>query len=79
MIDAGRVLQPLDAAAAAIDRLDEYRVPAELADAIESVLDEQAGRIAIQRRFIGDMREIWMMQPRFERRSGRSPWRQVSW
>lgn len=35
MIDAGRVLQPLDAAAAAIDRLDEYRVPAELADAIE--------------------------------------------
>lgn len=35
MIDAGRVLQPLDAADAAIDRLDEYRVPAELADAIE--------------------------------------------
>src|SRR5690606_39979565 len=35
MIDAGRVLQPLDAAAAAIERLDEYRVPAELADAIE--------------------------------------------
>lgn len=35
MIDAGRVLQPLDAAGAAIERLDEYRVPAELADAIE--------------------------------------------
>ncbi len=35
MIDAGRVLQPLDAAGAAIEKLDSYRVPAELADAIE--------------------------------------------
>lgn len=35
MIDALRVLQPLDAAGAAINGLDEYRVPAELADAIE--------------------------------------------
>src|SRR5690606_16834248 len=50
----------------------EHSIPA-LAEGIESVLDEQAGRLAIQRRFIGDMREIWMMQPRFERRSGRSP------
>jgi poly(A) polymerase len=50
----------------------EHSIPA-LASAIESVLDEQAGRLAIQRRFIGDMREIWMMQPRFERRTGRSP------
>ncbi len=50
----------------------EHGIPA-LAGAIESVLDEQAGRLAIQRRFIGDMREIWMMQPRFERRTGRSP------
>ncbi len=49
----------------------EHGIPA-LAAAIESVLDEQAGRLAIQRRFIGDMREIWMMQPRFERRTGRS-------
>lgn len=50
----------------------EHTIPA-LTAAIESVLDEQAGRLAIQRRFIADMREIWMMQPRFERRVGRSP------
>ncbi|HLT25372.1 MAG TPA: polynucleotide adenylyltransferase PcnB [Zeimonas sp.] len=55
---------------AAVER-GEHTIPA-LAAAIESVLDEQAERLAIQRRFIADMREIWMMQPRFERRSGRS-------
>src|SRR5690606_26664615 len=48
-------------------------IPA-LADAIDSVLDEQGNRLAITRRFLADMREIWMMQPRFERRTGRSPW-----
>lgn len=41
--------------------------------AIDTVLDEQAGQLAIQRRFLSDMREIWMMQPRFDRRTGRSP------
>ncbi|RPH62772.1 MAG: polynucleotide adenylyltransferase PcnB, partial [Burkholderiales bacterium] len=55
----------------------EHSIPA-LAAAIDSVLDEQAERIAIQRRFIADMREIWMMQPRFERRMGRSPYALVS-
>jgi poly(A) polymerase len=49
-----------------------------LATAIDSVLDEQAERIAIQRRFIADMREIWMTQPRFERRTGRSPYAMVA-
>jgi len=55
----------------------EHAIPA-LSEAIDSVLDEQAARIAIQRRYIGDMREIWMMQPRFERRIGRSPHALVS-
>jgi poly(A) polymerase len=50
----------------------EHSIPA-LSAAIDSVLDEQAERIAIQRRFIADMREIWMTQARFERRTGRSP------
>jgi poly(A) polymerase len=50
----------------------EHAIPA-LSGAIDSVLDEQSERIAIQRRFIADMREIWMMQARFERRTGRSP------
>jgi len=47
-------------------------VPA-LAEAIDEILDRQAAQLAIQRRHQSDMRDIWMMQPRFERRTGRSP------
>src|SRR5690606_13624715 len=47
----------------------EHNVPA-LAKAADSVLDEQTEKLAIQRRFSSDMREIWFMQPRFERRMG---------
>lgn len=47
-------------------------VPA-LAEAIDIVMDQQAAQLAIQRRHQADMREIWMMQPRFERRTGRTP------
>ncbi|MDO4232034.1 MAG: polynucleotide adenylyltransferase PcnB [Lautropia sp.] len=39
--------------------------------AIDSVLDEQAEKLALQRRYQADMREIWVMQPRLEKR-GRS-------
>jgi poly(A) polymerase len=52
----------------------EPRIPA-LDAAIDDVLDRQTEKLAIQRRFIADMREIWMLQPRFERRSGRAPYR----
>ena len=48
-------------------------IPA-LSDAIDAVLDEQAEKLAVQRRHIADMREIWMLQPRFERRTGRTPY-----
>jgi poly(A) polymerase len=41
--------------------------------AIDAVLDEQAAQLAIQRRHQSDMRDIWLMQPRFERRTGRTP------
>jgi poly(A) polymerase len=51
----------------------DHPIPA-LGDAIDAVLARQGEQLAITRRFVGDMREIWMMQPRFERRSGRSPW-----
>ncbi len=44
-----------------------------LMDAIDSVVDEQCEKLAIQKRIIADMREIWSLQPRFERRSGRAP------
>ncbi|MGE0312762.1 MAG: polynucleotide adenylyltransferase PcnB [Lautropia sp.] len=43
-----------------------------LHEAIDEVLDEQGAKLAIQRRFQADMREIWTMQPRLERRSRQS-------
>jgi poly(A) polymerase len=44
----------------------EQSIPA-LMEAMDSVLDEQAGKLAIQRRYIADMREIWALQPRLEK------------
>jgi len=48
----------------------EHSIPA-LMEAMDSVLDEQGSKLAIQRRFIADMREIWGLQPRLEK-TGRS-------
>ncbi|GGX12746.1 poly(A) polymerase I [Pigmentiphaga litoralis] len=45
--------------------------------AVDSVLDDQTEKLAIQRRFVSDMREIWFMQPRFERRLGKTAWRMI--
>jgi poly(A) polymerase len=52
----------------------EHRMPA-LEAAIDQVLDSQTEKLAIQRRFTSDMREIWTLQPRFERRTGQAPLR----
>ena len=41
------------------------------------MLDEQTEKLAIQRRFSSDMREIWFMQPRFERRMGKTIYRMI--
>ena len=46
-----------------------------LMDAADSVLDEQTEKLAIQKRFSADMREIWFMQPRFEKRLPKAVWR----
>jgi poly(A) polymerase len=54
----------------------EHRIPA-LEKAIDETLDAQTEKLAIQRRFVADMREIWGLQPRFERRQGKSPMRLV--
>lgn len=54
----------------------EHRIPA-LVQAADSVLEEQTGKLAIQRRFTADMRDIWFMQPRLVRRPGRAVWRLV--
>ena len=52
----------------------EYPIPA-LGNAMDEVLEAQTGKLAIQRRYTADMREIWGLQPRLERRVGRAPWR----
>jgi poly(A) polymerase len=53
-----------------------HTIPA-LSEAADSVLDEQTEKLAIQRRFSSDMREIWFMQPRFERRQGKAIYRMI--
>ena len=50
---------------------------AALEAAIDSVLAEQGDKLAIQKRIVSDMREIWALQPRFERRTGKSAWRLI--
>lgn len=52
----------------------EHHTPALMA-AADEVLVQQSDRLAIQKRFAADMREIWAMQIRFERCTGRAPWR----
>lgn len=52
----------------------EYPIPA-LHLAADEVLDSQTEKLALQRRIATDMRDIWAMQPRFERRSGKTPFK----
>ncbi len=52
----------------------EHSIPA-LMQAIDDALDDQADQLAIQKRFVSDMREIWSLQPRLERRNGQAPYR----
>ncbi|HEY1043523.1 MAG TPA: polynucleotide adenylyltransferase PcnB [Telluria sp.] len=41
--------------------------------AADDVLEDQTEKLALQRRIGSDMRDIWSMQPRFERRQGKAP------
>jgi poly(A) polymerase len=50
----------------------QHRIAA-LDAAIDEVIETQTAKLAIQRRYTSDMREIWMLQPRFERRQGAAP------
>lgn len=52
----------------------EYPIPA-LVTAAGDILETQTEKLAIQRRIAGDMKDIWLMQPRLERRTGKSPYR----
>ncbi|WJF89763.1 polynucleotide adenylyltransferase PcnB [Paraburkholderia bonniea] len=49
----------------------EHSMPA-LHRAMDNVLDMQTEKLAIHKRFSSDMREIWGLQQRLEKRSGRS-------
>jgi poly(A) polymerase len=54
----------------------EHSQPALFA-AMDGVLDAQAGKLAITRRIVGDIKEIWALQPRFEKCNGKSPYRLI--
>jgi len=45
-----------------------------LQDAIDEVFDSHIGDVSGRGKLGADMREIWMMQPRFEKRTGSGPW-----
>lgn len=49
-------------------------VPA-LHEAMDTVIERQTGQLAIPRRFTADMKELWLMQPRFAQRAGQRPFR----
>jgi poly(A) polymerase len=44
-----------------------------LQQAIDEVFDARIGDVSGRGKLAADMREIWMMQPRFEKRSGSAP------
>ena len=52
----------------------ERPIPALFA-AMDRVLEQQAQRLAIPRRFEAVIKETWALQPRFEQRSGQRPFR----
>ncbi|MDP5007598.1 MAG: polynucleotide adenylyltransferase PcnB, partial [Glaciimonas sp.] len=58
----------------AYKKAGEFPIPA-LHLAADDVLDAQTDKLALQRKIASDMRDIWAMQPRFERRIGKSPYK----
>ncbi|NVD99811.1 polynucleotide adenylyltransferase PcnB [Massilia sp. BJB1822] len=52
----------------------EFPIPG-LHLAADDVLDSQTEKLALQRKIGSDMRDIWAMQPRFERRNGKNPYK----
>lgn len=62
-----------------VKRLEHYEAKREmpranaLFAAADDVIATQCCRLAIQNRFVADMKMIWMMQLRFERRTGKNP------
>ncbi|MFN0313800.1 MAG: polynucleotide adenylyltransferase PcnB [Burkholderiales bacterium] len=49
-------------------------IPA-LHEAMDSIIHAQVEKLAIPRRFTTDMKDLWLLQARFEHRAGRRPYR----
>ncbi|MDR1661739.1 MAG: polynucleotide adenylyltransferase PcnB [Azoarcus sp.] len=45
--------------------------------AMDDILDTQATRLAITRRIAGDIKDLWALQPRFDKRTGKMPFRLI--
>ncbi|MBF5007666.1 polynucleotide adenylyltransferase PcnB [Diaphorobacter caeni] len=61
----------------------EQRMPRQqpfpaLQDAIDDVFDKRIGDVSGRGKLAADMREIWVMQPRFDKRSGSTPYGMVA-
>jgi poly(A) polymerase len=54
-------------------RIKQPPFPA-LQDAIDEVFDSRIGDVSGRGKLGADMRDIWLMQPRFEKRLGSGPW-----
>lgn len=84
-VRSGKTVSPSFLFAALLWRLVDKRWQANVANgepriqalmlAADSVVDGQTKKLAIQRRFQADMREIWLMQPRFEHATPKTIWR----
>jgi poly(A) polymerase len=56
-------------------RLNERQHPfPALQDAIDEVFDARIGDVSGRGKLAADMREIWVMQPRFDKRAGSTPY-----
>jgi poly(A) polymerase len=60
------------AAARNAEKAGARPIPA-LHESMDRVLDKQTDKLAIPRRFTAMMKEIWLLQPRLEQRSGKRP------
>lgn len=58
----------------AYQKAGEFAIPA-LHLAADDVLNSQTEALALQRKIAVDMRDIWAMQPRFEKRIGKTPYK----
>ncbi|MDR1229464.1 MAG: polynucleotide adenylyltransferase PcnB [Azoarcus sp.] len=45
--------------------------------AMDDTLDTQATQLAITRRIAGDIKDLWALQPRFDKRTGKMPFRLI--